>query len=238
MTTFDRRTPPATRGAALTAAVAGPVFLVLAFLQPPDGPSLGSATVEQIRTYASTQATAIRLGAVAGIAGAVCVLVITAALATLVRSALPWSPLAELGAAAGNLLGFALLLNTVAGAVPTILPGLVGTSLSEVDDATLRGWYAGAGLLHLLGDAQLALVALVVGTFSIAALRTRLVARWLAWAGLVVAAAAIVGTVAVMAGSDPLYPLWFAGLFGWVLWTPTVGVSVGLRGRLTPARSE
>lgn len=230
-TTLDTRTPRTTRGAALTAAVAGPLFLLLGFAMPADGPPLGSATAAQIRAYALGQATAIRIGTLAGVASVVVLLVLTAAFAQLVRAALPDSMLADLGAGAGYLLAGAYLLTLTAAAVPTLLPGLIGTDLSAVDDAMLRGWHSLNGVLHLLGDLQIGLVAVVVGTFAIAALRGRFLPRWLAWIGVAITGAAVLGAAGVTLGWDLLYGFWFGGQYGWVLWYPAAGIALGLRER-------
>jgi hypothetical protein len=160
-TTLDTREPRTARGAALTTAIAGPLFLLLAFAMPADGPPVATATAAQIRAYALEQATALRIGTLAGVASVVVVLVLTAAFAQVVRAALPDSMLADLGAGAGYLLAGALLLTITAAAVPTLLPGLIGTELSGVDDAVLRGWYGINGFLHLLGDLQMGLIAVV-----------------------------------------------------------------------------
>ena len=230
-TTLDTRKPRTARGAALTAAVAGPLFLLLGFAMPADGPPVATATAAQIRAYALSQVTAQRIGALAGVAAVVVLLVLTAAFAQLVRAALPESMLADLGAGAGYVLAGAFLLTITAGAVPTLLPGLIGTSLSAVDDAVLSGWYGFNGVLHLLGDLQMGLMAVVVGTFAIASLRGRILPRWLAWLGVAITVSAVLGTAGVTLGWDPLYGFWFGGQYGWVLWYPAAGIALGLRNR-------
>jgi hypothetical protein len=230
-TTLDTRKSRTGRGAALTAAVAGPLFLLLGFAMPEDGPSVASATAAQIRAYALGQVTAQRVGALAGVAAVVALLVLTAAFAQVVRTALPDSMLADLGAGAGYVLSGAYLLTITAAAVPTLLPGLIGTDLAAVDDAVLRGWYGFNGVLHLVGDLQMGLMAVVVGTFAVAALRGRFLPRWLAWLGVAITVAAIVGTVGVTLGWGPLYGFWFGGQYGWFLWYPAAGIALGLSHR-------
>jgi hypothetical protein len=236
MTTLDTRTTSTTRGAAITAAVTGSLVIVLSLLQPPDGPATATATAAQLRTYAVDQATAVRTGALGGVISVVVLLVFTAALAQVARVAPGGSMMADLGSAAGYLLALCLLLSTVAGAVPAILPGLVGSSPAAADDAILRGWWATAGVIHLLGDFQMALIATVIGAFSIAAGRGRLLPRWLVWAGYALTAAAALGTVGVTTGVGALYGFWFGGMFGWVLWMPVVGITLGLRERAAARR--
>jgi hypothetical protein len=40
--------------------------------------------------------------------------------------------------------------------------------------------------------------------------------------------------VAVLTGTGAIYPFWFAGLFGWILWSAAAGITLRLRGRLHP----
>jgi hypothetical protein len=228
MTSIDRTV---NRGAAITAAVAGPLIIVASFLSPSDGPDVTTATADQIRAWAVSQATAQRVGALGGLLSLALLLVMTAALTRVLRDALPRSPLADLFAGAGYLLIGALFLNVTASAVPVVLPDLVGASPATVDDDVLRGWYGITGFTHLLGDFQMTFIALLVGAFSVAALRARFVARWIGWVGLAVAGSAALGTVGVALNSGVLYGFWFGGLFGWVLWYPIVGVALGLRAR-------
>ncbi|WP_328472247.1 hypothetical protein OHA21_09365 [Actinoplanes sp. NBC_00393] len=235
MTTTLDTTPVVGRGAALTAAVAGPLILVLSFTQPPDGPDMATASAAQIRTWALSQATALRIGALGGVLSLAVLLTATAALSRVIRDALPRSLLADLFAGAGLLLIGSLFLNSTAWALPAVLPGLIGADLATVDDATLRGWYALTGFTHLLGDFQMIFIAVMVGAFSAAALRARMVPRWVGWLGVVITLSAVLGTVGITTSSDLLYGFWFGGLFGWVLWYPIVGIALGLRSRHTSA---
>jgi hypothetical protein len=156
-----RHNPPRTndRGAALTAAVVGPLFFLLGLVQPPQGPAVGVATAAQIRAFTIEHDTAIRVGAAIGVLGALAVLMFTAALARLIRDVSPNSMLASLVTGAGVLLTGVYLLNTAALAMTALLPGLIDVDLATVDDATLRGWYALTGFTHLLGDLQMAPIA-------------------------------------------------------------------------------
>lgn len=230
MTTLDG-TPTVNRGAAITAAVAGPLIIVASFLTPTDGPDVTTATADQIRAWAQSEATGQRVGALGGLLSLAALLVMTAALTRVVRDALPRSPLADLFAGAGYLLVGALFLTVTAGAVPVVLPDLIGADVATVDGDVLRGWYGINGYTHLLGDFQMTFIALLVGAFSVAALRARFVARWVGWAGLAVAVSAALGTVGVALNSGVLYGFWFGGLFGWILWYPIVGAALGLRAR-------
>jgi hypothetical protein len=232
MTTLDTGTPTVSRGAAITAAVTGPLILVVSFApQPTDGPDIATATAAQIRAWAQSQATALRIGALSGMLGLAVLLILTAALTRVIRDALSQSLLADLFAGAGYLLAVSLLLTNTANAVPAVLPDLIGADLATVDDDVLRGWYGITGFTHLLGDFQMAFIALLIGAFSLAALRTRVVPRWIGWLGMAITVAAALGTAGVTTNSGLLYGFWFGGIFGWLLWYAIVGITLGLRTR-------
>jgi hypothetical protein len=72
---------------------------------------------------------------------------------------------------------------------------------------------------------------LVIAAFSMAALRAHLLPRWVGWAGVAIAVSGAVGTIGIVSAWRPLYPFWFGGIFGWVLWILAVGVVLGLRAR-------
>ena len=48
---------------------------------------------------------------------------------------------------------------------------------------------------------------------------------------MAVAVAAAAGTAGVTLNASILYSFWFAGLFGWVLWTPLTGITLTMRAR-------
>ncbi len=230
---------PGTSGdglAALVAAISGLLLLATSFVQPPDGPTVGSATAAQVRAFATDNDTALRAAATAGIIAFVLVVVFTAALARIVRARLPGSILASLVAAGGILVGMMLWLNTAATSMTVLLPDLIDTELARVDDTTVLSWYGLTGFTHFLGDLVMAPIALTMSAFSIAALAGGLLPRWLAWLGLAFAASGVVGTVGITTGSGVLYAFWFGGLFGWALWILLVSITEGLRWRRTRRR--
>jgi hypothetical protein len=75
---------------------------------------------------------------------------------------------------------------------------------------------------------------------SIAALRTGLFPRWLRCLGLVFAAGGAVGTVGITIAWGPFANVWFAGLFGWWVWSLMPAVMCGrrLRSNAQRARSD
>jgi hypothetical protein len=215
--------------ARLTAALAALAFLVLSGVSSPvDGPPPETATAAQIRDHLTQNLGAMRFQAV-GIALTIPVLLVfTAALAVLVRNRLPGSPLADVVVGAGALVVLRIWL-TGAVETATLALRLDGTDPAGLPDDVLRDWYAANGVLHFFSDLWVTCVAVLVAAFSLAALRARIVPRWLAWAGLAVAGSGAVGVLAVAVGSVPLATAWFGGLFGWIVWTVAVGVALGAR---------
>jgi hypothetical protein len=226
------RTVVQDRAARTTAAVSGIALFLSAWLQTPEGPPLDTATAAQIRDYVTSNDIAIRVGAAGGLSAVLLVIAFTATLAQLIRSRLPGSILAALVAAGGLFVAADFLLTTVSDSMLDLLPGLIGTDLATINDATLHTWYDFGGVTHLLGDLTMAPMMLMVAAFSIAALRTRsrarLIPTWLAWVGVVIAACGAIGTVGVVSAWAALYPFWFAGIFGWVLWILAVALALGI----------
>ena len=219
------------RGPLVITAVSGLALFVLAFAEPPEGPAIGRATAAQVREFVAAHEVALRIGATGGVLAVVALLVFTGGLAAVVRGVAPRSVLPGLVAAGGVAVALVQLLNTAALTVTGLLPGLVDTTLAEIDDATVVGWYELGGFTHVLGDFHMALIAVVVLAGSLAVVRYRILPRWIGWAGAGIGTAAAVGTVGVTLGVPALYPLWFVGLFGWLLWILAVGVACLARGR-------
>lgn len=217
------------RSAALAAAITGPLLLVVSFAQPPDGPSLLTATAPQIQAYGRSHAGALRVGALAALVSIALLLIYTAAVTAILRAAAPRSLLPDLYAGASYLLIGAFFLAAVAGGMLAVLPGLAGGDNPSPD--ILVAWHGIAGFAHLAGDFQMVFIAVLTGAFAVAAGRTRVVARWVAVAAGMVAVAAAGGTAGVTLDSPVLYGFWFGGLFGWVLWLPVAGIALAVRTR-------
>ena len=218
------------RGALLAAAISGILYVLLGLVVPPDGPPVETASAAQIREFLAEHQSARRLGALVGAVAIPTVLVFTVSLARLVRSRLPDSMLPELITGGGILIAV-LHWVLAATASMTLVQVLDGTDLATVDDMTLRGWYGLSNLTHFLFDLGMAAIALVMIAFSIAALRVRLIPRWVCWLGLAFGICGALGTVGVAVAWKPLAVLWFGGLYGWMLWTLMVGLVLGLRWR-------
>lgn len=227
----DPTLPAVGTGALIAAGLAGLLYGLSMSGTFPDGPSISTATATQIREHVTANGTAIRASAVMGMLAIAAALVFFAGLTRQVRDRLPGSLLADLTLGAALLVLAYQLLVTTAEALTSLLPHLIGSDLASVDDATLRGWYGLTGFTHFLGDLAIIPMAVVLASFSLASLRGHLLPRWLSWAGVVVAAAGVLGSVGILLAVDALYPAWFVGLFGYWFWVLAVAVTSLVRVR-------
>ncbi len=210
------------------AAISGLLYVALIFVPQVDGPSVETATAGQIRVFLQAHDTGIRMTATAGALSIPLVLVFSASLARMIRRRGDESPLADVVVGAGVLVAMWHWV-VVAASWMTLVQALDGHDLSNVNDATLVGWYGLSNFAHLFADLGMCGIATLIGATSIASLRTGLFPRWLSWGGLVIAAGGGVGTVGITVAWIPLADVWFVGIFGWVMWTFLVAVTCGNR---------
>lgn len=76
-----------------------------------------------------------------------------------------------------------------------------------------------------LGDLAMVPMVMLVGAFSLAARRGRLLPRWLAVVGLVIAVAGALGMVGIVGEVADLYPCWIGAAIGYFLWILAVSVT-------------
>lgn len=205
---------PEDRALLLTIAVAAATTFFAGFVAPPDGLDLVRGDAAQARAWLETGSAALHAATIAVVTAAVGLVVVAAAMSALLRRHRPGSPLSEMMLGGAVATAIVLVLDVATQSVGLLLPGLVGTSTAEVDDTVVVGWVAVAGVTHLLGDFQVAFLALVLLSGSWAALQLRLMSRWLCYGGLAVAAAAVLGTLSIALGAAALYPFWFLAVFG------------------------
>jgi hypothetical protein len=112
--------------------------------------------------------------------------------------------------------------------VPLVMLDDDGT-LAPYDNQTLLTLDLVLRLGETMGDLATVPRGLLVLAVSVLALQSRLLPRWLAWFGLVVAAASLVSVVGVGTGAVPFLVAFFVGLFGFPLWLLAVAVVLGVR---------
>jgi len=198
----------------LVVAIAALVVFAAAFVSPPDGYDLGSDDAAGARGWFEGNASTLHVAALSITVAALGLVVVASGVSALVRRHLPGSMLPDMMVAGSLGTALLMLVDLASQAVGLLLPDLVGTRLDDVDDAVVVGWTAVGGVTHLLADLQVAFLAVAITAGSIAALRLRLVNRWLCYAGLVVGASAMLGTASILLGATVLYPFWFVAVFG------------------------
>ncbi|MGW5262548.1 hypothetical protein ACWEQG_16355 [Microbispora sp. NPDC004025] len=216
--------PTVVRPALGTAAVAAlALFVVMFGTWAPESPQAGKADAAAVRAWAAESMTTLRVNAFAGVLAVVALVVLTAALARLARASAPGSPLAGVVLLSGGLLA---ALNAVVTGVTLlwVLPDLPATG-----DATLLTWHSLSWFGQMLGEVAVVVQSLLMGAFSVAALRGGIVTRWLCWLGVVLAVTGLVSVVGVVVPSAVFDTAWLAGLYGWMLWPLLAAIVFGLR---------
>jgi hypothetical protein len=220
------------RGSLAAAGIAGLTYFLSSSGSFPDGPQMSTATAQEIRDHVTASGGAIQGPAFAGMVGIAAALIFVPALARQVRDRLPNSLLADAVLGAGLLVIIYQWLVVVAESLLRFLPDLLdSTDLAQVSDERVQGWYGLIGFTHYMGDLALVPMMMLVGAFSIAALKGKLLPTWQGWLGLVIAAAGAVGMVSILGVIDALYPLWFAGLIGYVIWVLVISITFLIRMR-------
>lgn len=214
------------RGALAAAGVAGLVYVVAGWVTFPDGPSMGTASADQIRAHISTSGGAIQGAVATGVLALAAALVFVPALVRQVRDRLPGSLLAEVVLGSGLLvLAFQSLVVTAEGLL-RFLPNLLdGVDLAAADDPVVRSWYGLGGFTHFLGDLAMVPMVMLVGAFSLAARRGGLLPRWLAMVGLVIVVTGTLGMVGIVGEVAALYPCWIGAAIGYFLWILAVSAT-------------
>jgi hypothetical protein len=138
------------------------------------------------------------------------------------------SLLADLVLVSGTLTAVWIWVQGSLDLVPLVMLDDDGT-LAPYDNQTLLTLDLVLRLGETMGDLATVPRGLLVLAVSVLALQSRLLPRWLAWFGLVVAAASLVSVVGVGTGAVPFLVAFFVGLFGFPLWLLAVAVVLGVR---------
>jgi hypothetical protein len=221
---LDLTSMPHTRSTLGIAATSGLALFLVSFagFTPESPPETGQATAAEIRRFAAENAGTLKLNLLAGLIGIVLFIVFVAALAQLARDLRRHSVLPGVLLLCGAVIAVHNALNT---AVKTIFA--FPHEVAAVSDSTIVAWYDLDGVVQWFGAmVRVAPSMVLIAAFSILALRTRLMARWVCWAGLAVVAGGIVTAVDVydVLGSVGLIPL-----FGFWAWPVVISGALGVR---------
>src|SRR5215213_5692243 len=102
------------------AAASGLVLFLMGLVTPVDGPAIGRATADDVRSFVAGHDVALRVAATTGVVAVVALLAFTAASAALVRGSRPDSVAAGLVGAGGVVLAVVQLLTTASEALPRL----------------------------------------------------------------------------------------------------------------------
>lgn len=218
----------------MTAVTGLLLFLVSLGTMTPEGtPSPGDATASQIRAFAADNDATIRLNTLTGLVSVGLFAFFVVGLAQLVGHARKNSPVPGVIVICGAVATAQTLLLIAASSIfafPHEVEGLADGDI--VNLLTLTGvieWFAG---LTLACSCMI-----LVGAFSYAALRSRIVARWVSWVGLALAGVGAAHVAAIgMPDALPSGTFLFV-IFGWWLWPLAIGGALGVRWLRTRPRA-
>ncbi|GII57823.1 hypothetical protein Pth03_62120 [Planotetraspora thailandica] len=212
------------RSAYGTASVAALALFALMFgTWAPESPDVGTAGAAEIRAWASEAASTLQMNAFAGALGLVALIVLTGALARLARRFLPESSLREVIVLGGGLL---VAINAVVTGL-TLLWLL--SDVSALNDTVVQTWYSMSWFGQMLGEISIVAQSVLLAAFSIAALRGRIISRWMSWLGVVLAATGLISIVGLVVPSAVFDTAWLAALYGWSLWLLIASIVFGVR---------
>jgi hypothetical protein len=189
-------------------------------------PEVGKTTGAEIRQYALDHGTQLRVSAVAVLAGSLVLIVLIAGMSQLLRQSRPGSVMPTVLVVSGSVAIVGMLLNAATASVFAFSHELDGVSdstvvtyyeVAEVAEHFMYGWVLGGPCM------------LLVATFSLAALRDRLMARWVCWFGFILAAEAVFEILSAPFPDFGLGSLHLILIFGWWLWPLFVGSALGWR---------
>jgi hypothetical protein len=202
------------------------------FLEGPEPPDDGASAAE-VRSFWEGAIDGRALQAMGELLAVVGIIGLTVGLRSLARRHRGDPLLLDLSLLSGALVAVWMFAQSAVDMVPVVAADDEGT-LDHYPDATLLAMDFVARLGETFGDVATAPRGLFLLAVSLLALQTRMLPRWLAWFGLVVAAASLVAVLAVAVPSAALAVVWFVGLFGFLLWTLVLGVTGLVKGGRRP----
>jgi len=201
------------------------LFVVTLSSDTPESPESGQAGAREIRQYAADHADVLQFAIAGSLLYIGLFVVFLAALIQLVRSRRP-----------GSVASGVLLLCGAVSLVDNILylavtaPFAFPDDLDKVSDSTVVSWWNLVSLAEWSQNINMVVPRMVlIVAFSLVALRTGLMARWVCWAGFVVASAGLFQVIAVLFDITALDHTFLVALFGWWFWPLFVGGALGCR---------
>jgi hypothetical protein len=211
------------------------LFLVSLGTMTPEGtPSPGDATAAQIRAFVADNDAIIRLNTLTALVSVGLFAFFVVGLAQLVGQARKDSPVPGVILICGAVATAQTLLLVAAASIfafPHEVEGLADSDIVNLFTLTaVTEWFAGLTLASVC--------MLLVGAFSYAALRGRIVARWVSWFGLTLAALEAVKVADIGLPGEVPSGTFLIVIFGWWLWPLFLGGALGVRWLRTRPRTS
>ena len=201
------------------------LFLVsLATFAPESAPDPGSASAPDVRRFAIDNAGTIQVNTLAALASLILVVTFVAALAQQVRQVRPASIGPHVMVCLAGVIAMQGLLLT---AVSSIFAR--PDQLADATDQVVLTIYEMTTVAERLYTLTILVPCMaLVATYSWFALHCRLIARWVSWAGFVMATAGALTAIALMIPSIQV-DTFLLPLFGWWLWPAMIGSALAVR---------
>lgn len=208
-----------------TALLSLALFLVsIGTFAPESAPDPGTASAADIRRFAIDNAGTIQVNTLAALASIPLLVTFVAVLAKHVRQVRPWSVGPSVMVCLVGIVAMQSLFVTATSSIFALPNQLAAVTDQAV--VTLYELTAVAQWLYTL--TVLVPCMALVATYSWLAIRGRLLARWICWAGFTMATVGAVTAVLLMIPSIQLDPF-LLPLFGWWLWPAMIGSASAVR---------
>lgn len=213
------------RSAGQTALLGLAVFLTsIGTFAPESAPDPGTASPTDVRRFAIDNAGTIQINTLAGLASIPLLVMFVVVLAQQLQKVQPWSVGPPVMVCLVSVVAMQNLFVTATSSI-FALPN----QLATVSDPAVATLYQVATVAQWLYTLTVLVPCMaLVATYSWLALRERLVARWISWAGLTMATAGAVTAVVLMIPAIQ-FDAFVLPLFGWWLWPAMIGSASAVR---------
>jgi hypothetical protein len=192
---------------------------------PEGAPTPGETTAAQIRRFAEENSQTLRLNTLAALLAAGLLIYFVAGLAQLVRQVRPSSSLPGVLLVCGAVAVIQSMLLVAASSIFAFPHEM--EDLADVDVVTLYTFTAVIEWLTAL--TVVAPCMILVGSFSLVALRSRIVTPWICGLGLLLAALGAAQVLDIALPGHVTDSFFLVVLFGWWLWPLLIGCAFGVR---------
>jgi len=205
-------------------ALGGVLFVALSLLSGflPGSPAKTSDSATKIAKFINDNRSSIRWAGYVGVLAVVALFWFLGAVWRFLRDAEGGVPRLTVMAVTGAV--FAAVTSTIAGIVLGAI-GILGVGGSGGANG-VRFFYV---LSFNIGAATTLGAAVFIGAFSVVIIRSRVLAPWLGWIGVLIAVVLVVSGAAVASTRDVFFDLSFGGFLAFSLWLLVVSIMMFMR---------